>query len=230
MYGDKGRSGHHASNVGNHWQDWDGVSPNGRQFKNAFTQEVRDLSGSEYWKARKANNPTECDLKNHFNSNGSANIRAYSDMETPKKKTASKKRSAFERANLADAHYQRLEQLSIELDEELDSGKLSFEDWSCARNQLDKRLDKAWQRVCSARNWNPAEKDDEIYSLCLDEMEEKHQQKRTQKGVDNNQEQGLSFSHELIDSLSDENCFKKPLQKLLTVKEKMIKILEILKS
>jgi hypothetical protein len=158
-----------------------------------------------------------------------ANLSAYNEPEQ-KKKSASKKRSAFERANLADAHYERLEQLSIELDEELDSGKLSFEDWSCARNQLDKRLDKAWQRVCSARNWNPAEKDDEIYSLCLDEMEEKHQQKRTQKPVDNQQEQDLSFSHELIDSLSDGNCFKLPLQKLLTAKEKMVKILEILRN
>lgn len=188
---------------------------------------VHILRSGDQWKA---NNPTECDLKNHFNNNGSANIRAYSDMETPKKKTASKKRSAFEQITLADRHYQRLENLSIQLDEELESGQLSMEDWTYARKQLDVRLDKGWQRLCKLRGWNPAEKDEEIYSLCLEEMEEKHQQKRTQKGVDNQQEQDLSFSHELIGSLSEENCFKKPLQKLLTAKEKMVKILEILKS
>lgn len=65
------------------YEDWDGVSMNGRQFKNAFTQEVRDLSGNEYWKARKANNPTECDLENHFNGNGSANVNAYAERPKP---------------------------------------------------------------------------------------------------------------------------------------------------
>lgn len=220
MYGDKGRSGHHASNVGNHWQDWDGVSPNGRQFKNAFTQEVRDLSGSEYWKARKANNPTECDLKNHFNNNGSANIRAYADMETPKKKTV-KKKSAFEQITLADRHYQRLENLSIQLDEELESGQLSMEDWTYARKQLDARLDKAWQRLCKLRGWNPAEKDDEIYSLCLEEVEEK----RTKKPVDNAFVQGISFTHAVIESLSEGNIFKKAFKKVLTAKQKLDKIL-----
>lgn len=157
-----------------------------------------------------------------------ANISAYAD-EQPKKKPV-KKKSAFEQITLADRHYQRLENLSIQLDEELESGQLSTEDWTYARKQLDVRLDKGWQRLCKLRGWNPAEKDKEIYSLCLEEMEEKHQQKRTQKPVDNQQEQGLSFSHELVNSLSEENCFKLPLKKLLTAKEKMVKILEILKS
>lgn len=157
-----------------------------------------------------------------------ANISAYAD-EQPKKKTA-KKKSAFEQADLANRHYERLEKISCDLDAELDRGEITASQWAMARKQLDKRLDRAWQRVADANGWDAQEKDQELYSLCLSEMQEKHKQKRTQKSIDNQQEQGLSFSHELIDSLSEENCFKLPLQKLLTAKAKMVKILEILKS
>lgn len=157
-----------------------------------------------------------------------ANLSAYD--EPGQKKKAVKKKSAFEQICLADRNYSRLEQLSQKLDEELEQGVLSFEDWTYARKQMDRRLDRAWCRVANLRGWDVREKDDEIYSLCLEEMEEKHQQKRMQNDIDNQQEQGLSFDHDLIDSLSNENFFKKPLQKLLTAKEKMAKILEIIKS
>lgn len=168
-------------------------------------------------------------IDQHFTNTGAANINAYRDPEAKPKQPA-KKKSAFEQICLADRNYSRLEQLSQKLDEELEQGMLSFEDWTYARKQMDRRLDRAWCRVANLRGWDVREKDEEIYSLCLEEMEEKHQQKRTQKPVDNQQEQGLSFSNELIDSLSDGNCFKLPLQKLLTAKEKMVKMLEILKS
>lgn len=151
-----------------------------------------------------------------------ANIAAYAEQEKPKR-TPVKKKSAFERANLADAHYSRLEQLSIELDEELGDGNLSIEDWTCARRQLDKRLDSAWQRVCKAKNWNTEEKDEEIYNLCLPEMQQK-------KVVDKVGQDGLSFGHSVVESLSETNCLKIPLKKLLTAKEKMVRILHIIKQ
>lgn len=171
--------------------------------------------------------PNDRKRKSHM-IGGKANLSAYDEPE--QKKKAVNKKSAFEQADLANRHYERLEKISCDLDAELDRGEITAGQWAMARKQLDKRLDLAWKRVADANGWDAQEKDQELYSLCLSEMQDKHKQKRTQKPVDNQQEQGLSFSHELIDSLSEENFFKLPLKKLLTAKEKMVKILEILKS
>lgn len=232
MYGGVGRSGHHRQHVGNHWQDWEETSPNGHQYRNPLTREVRDLSGSEYWHARKANNQTEMDkvdMKDHFIGN-CANISAYASDPEQKPKRPVKKKSAFEQVNLADRHYQRLENLSIQLDEELEAGEISMEDWVYARKQLDKRLDAGWLRLCKARGWNPVERDEEIYSLCVAEMAQKHKQKKAQKDVDSSECSGLGFVQDVAAGLSEENIFRPMLEKLLTATAKLSKILEIIKN
>lgn len=221
MYGGKGRSGHHREHVGNHWQDWDGISPNGRQFRNAFTDLPRDLSGAEYWKARKANNPSECDLEHHFNQNGSANIQAYAEADKPK----AKPKTAFERVNLADAHYSRLEKLSQALDSEYEQGLLSNEDWVYARRQLDKRLDAGWVRVCKARGWNPAERDEEGFSRNPLTTKQKASTMPTSQ-----KESSVSWSDEWLASISDDNIFKRPLQIVLTSWKRAAKIVGIVKQ
>lgn len=67
MWRDKGRSGigdafigtdTDSSFVDGHtYEGWVGLSPNGRQGKNPLTDEVRDLSGANYWHLRKENFP-----------------------------------------------------------------------------------------------------------------------------------------------------------------------------
>lgn len=57
MYGSVGRSGHHRNTNTPNWDDWTGLSENGRQYRNEFTKEVRDLSGSDYWHMRKELSP-----------------------------------------------------------------------------------------------------------------------------------------------------------------------------
>lgn len=62
MYGSVGRSGHHTNqqscpegewtSLGN-WDDWTGLSENGRQYRNELTGEIRDISGADYWHKRK---------------------------------------------------------------------------------------------------------------------------------------------------------------------------------
>lgn len=153
----------------------------------------------------------------HFTGNGCANLKAYSD--TPKAKARQK--TAFERITLADRHYSRLEQLSQELDAELENGSLSAEDWVYGRKQLDKRLDAGWVRLCKERGWSPEEKDEEIYSVCIQSLEEKRQQ----KSLDTDTTQNVSFLHGLAESLSEGNFFKGKLKKLLTAKEKIIQII-----
>ncbi len=53
MWNSKGRSGHHEQYVGNHYTDWEGLAPNGRQWKSPITGTVQNLSGSDYWHLRK---------------------------------------------------------------------------------------------------------------------------------------------------------------------------------
>lgn len=209
MYGGEGRSGHHREYVGNHWDDWNGVSANGRQFKNAFTQEVRDLSGAEYWKSRKANNPSECDLENHFNANGSANINAYKDPES-KPKRQLKKKSAFQQADLAGNHLDRLEQMSIELDREYERGEINAQQWTMARKQLDKRLERAWKRVAEANSWTDSEEPLENFYY--------NGKTNRKENVDKQEQNKLSFLHQVMNDLPDTNSFKKIFKKWLTAR------------
>lgn len=157
----------------------------------------------------------------HFTPDGSANLKAYSDRPRAK----AKQKTAFERVALADRHYSRLEQLSQELDAELENGLLSAEDWVYGRKQLDKRLDACWNTLCKLRRWSPEEKDEEIYSVCIQSLEEKRQQ----KSLDTDMTQNVSFLHDLAESLSEGNFFKGKLKKLLTAKDKISKIINIIK-
>lgn len=192
--------------------------------------ETRDLSGWDYWHLRKQNRPTE-EIPMHLHMRGNmANIAAYAEADKPKTRTKEKPKTktAFERVNLADAHYSRLEKLSQELDAEYEQGLLSHEDWVYARRQLDKRLDAGWVRVCKLRNWNPAERDEEIfYSLNLKGLTAKQQ---ADTMPTSQQESSVSWSDEWLASIPDTNFFKRPLQIVLTSWKRAAKIAAIIKQ
>ena len=99
----KGRSGIGDTNIQGTWEDWDGLSPNGRQYKNAITQETRNLSGQEYWNARKADYPSQ---ETEVWKDGKANIAGFADTVS-KPKTA-KKVDAFSSIMLADRNYSQI--------------------------------------------------------------------------------------------------------------------------
>lgn len=87
MWGSTGRSGYGDSTVGGDYDSWDGVSPNGKQYRNEATMETRDLSGADYWHLRKQNRPTEeIPVELHMLKSGKANINAYADKAEPVKK------------------------------------------------------------------------------------------------------------------------------------------------
>lgn len=54
---DKGRSGYGDQTIIGNYDDWCGLSMNGRQWKNELTRETRQLAGSSYWNQRKALSP-----------------------------------------------------------------------------------------------------------------------------------------------------------------------------
>ncbi len=129
-------------------------------------------------------------------ANGKANIGLFE--EKPKTKP---KKSAFQAVTLADSHYERLANLSEELDKELESGKLSFDDWSYARKTLDVRLEKAWSRLSKARGWtndnNQCYPTGEEFTLDLEHS--------SQRQLD----YSVIPSGSVFASLKDDNLFKK---------------------
>ena len=87
-----------------------------------------------------------------YDQYGNANIKAFSDEALlAKKKSQTKKSSAFDSIMLADRNYSRLCGLSEQLDAELDQGAIDLESWTAARRNIDLRLEKAWQRVLKER-------------------------------------------------------------------------------
>lgn len=185
-----------------------------------------DYSGEQLMGSRTPGRSTKLDdIMPHVLPNGQANLARYADAP-PKPKA--KPKSAFERVNLADAHYSRLENLSQELDAEYEQGLLSNEDWVYARRQLDKRLDKAWQRLCLCRGWQPEERDKEIfYSLNIKALTAEQQASTMPTSQ---QESSVSWGDEWMASVSDENLFKRPLQIVLTGWKRAAKMANIVKQ
>ena len=146
-----------------------------------------------------------------FLANGEANIGLFE--EKPK---APAKKSAFETITLADSHYERLANLSEELDKELESGKLSFDDWSYARKTLDVRLQKAWQRLSKARGWDDQPEELPELSFSLEALTEQRRGFKIDYSV-------LS-ADSVFSGLKDDNLFKIGYTKLLTAMKWMTKI------
>lgn len=146
----------------------------------------------------------------HMTRDGKANVALYAD-EAPKPK-AKKKRSIVERVSLADSHYNRLEALSLELDKEMESGNVSFEDYAYLRQVMNERLEKAWQRLAKARGFV----DEEL-------EEESHNKQSVFSSV--------SIDYSKVDmpavfgSLKDDNFFKKVALWVLIARQVIAKIL-----
>lgn len=93
-----------------------------------------------------------------YDQYGNANIKAFSDEALlAKKKSQTKKTSAFDNIMLADRNYSRLCGLSEQLDQEFDAGQIDLESWAAARKNIDQRLAKAWARVQRERGWDDQE-------------------------------------------------------------------------
>ena len=220
MWTGKGRSGIGDTNIQGTWEDWDGLSPNGRQYKNAITQETRNLSGSDYWNARKADYPKQ---EPEVWKNGMANIQAFAEPVTKPKAPAKKKVDAFSSIMLADKNYTRLSNLSEALDAQFDNGELSLEDWAAARKNIDKRLAAGWLRVCKERSWCPEGKDIDNHpehelTFSLEDVEEssfRWEKQRVKRELTGN---------EVFDSLSETNSFLK----LFILYKKCVKFIKVL--
>ena len=84
-----------------------------------------------------------------YDQYGNANIKAFSDeaLEARKKPAAKPKKSVADSIDLAQRHFDRIEKLSEELDNEYFAGEIDEEYYNLLRYKLDVRLIKAWERL-----------------------------------------------------------------------------------
>ena len=160
----------------------------------------------------------------HMTRDGKANTALYADQEVKPK--AKKKRNIVERVSLADSHYNRIEALSLELDKEMESGNVSFEDYAYLRRVMDGRLEKAWQRLAKARGFVDEELEGESHNSFKEnvDLDSKNPSKQSVfKGV------SIDYSKvdmpAVFDSLKGDNFFKKICFRVLTAKQAIAKIL-----
>lgn len=130
-----------------------------------------------------------------------ANTKAYAD-DKPLKRSV-QKRSAFQQACLADNNYERLQRISDTLDDDLESGALSVEDWTYAKKNLQPRIDRAWKRIAKNRGWDEDQEDDyQIESFYHQEHYNTNiQSKKTLT-------EGDHFINLVFNGLPDDNVFK----------------------
>jgi len=146
VWGGKGRSGIGDKNIQGTWEDWDGLSPNGRQYKNAITQETRNLSGADYWHARKADYPSQ---EPETWVKGKANIAAFADPGPVKKKETPVEYAVFPQQRT----YDNLEVLEARLEKQLENDQIDFEEYLSLKEGLERKKQRAWKNLCRAKGW-----------------------------------------------------------------------------
>lgn len=200
MWTSKGRSGYGDSTIGGDYDSWDGVSPNGKQYKNEATMETRNLSGADYWHCRKQNRPTEAIPTHlHMLNKDRANIEAYADpVEAPKRKTSI---PLSDRILPQKKRLNTLRDQLIELETEYKTTDMSIEEYSTLRDILMVKINRAEVLYRKAISVRPSTAQN------IDESEEFGVEYATQNSVT---EVGCGVAW--VDELSAKNTFKKMLQ------------------
>ena len=140
MWNSTGRSGYGESTIQGNYDSWDGLSRNGRQYKNEATMETRDLSGADYWHLRKQNRPTEeIPASLHMISN-KANIGAYGEPDKLKKKSS----LTIQQKILPQAsRVERLTEQMRELVAEYKAGNIDIDEYSMLLSVIAAKRDRA---------------------------------------------------------------------------------------
>lgn len=163
-----------------------------------------------------------------YDQYGNANIKAFSDeaLLARKNKQSKTNLTAFQKVCTADRSYEKLCTLSEELDNQLESGELSFSDWSYARKQLDKKLDRAWTNICKLRGWDDNGQE-QLEKYSTNELTFDCQEwQAAPKPID----YGIIPETSVFKGLSDNNGFKRAYKNLLTTAYALRKILDVSKN
>lgn len=148
------RSGTGGQYSGNSWEDWDGLSPNGRQYRNSITGETRSLTGAEYWHARKADHPEQ---EPDTWKNGKANIAAFADKESESKVDSLEKLEY--KIFPQQKTYDNLEKLEAQLNERLEKGLICPDEYDSLYAGIQAKKERAWKNLCKAKGWTEESED-----------------------------------------------------------------------
>ena len=164
----------------------------------------------------------------HMLPSGMANLKRYGDPVEQKPKVQTKpKLSAFDKVCTADRSYEKLCTLSEELDQQLDSKQISWDDYIYARKQLDKKLERAWGAVCRNRGWEGQEEPFEL---------EQYPSKGLDFTLDTEHSRALTIDYSVLpsdsvfSSLKDDNFFKQCACFVLTALNKVSKMWNVSKT
>lgn len=212
MWQEKGRSGYGDSTIGGDYDSWDGVSPNGKQYKNEVTMETRNLSGADYWHCRKQNRPTEAIPAHlHMLNKDRANIEAYKDPtdSVKKHKTSIPLR---QRIIPQESRLNTLNTQIEELNQEYNSNRMSHEEYAQLKTILQRKRDRAWELYVKAGGIVPDTSENN------DESEEFGVEYATQNSATEDT-CGVAW----VDELSAKNTFKKMLQNTCKASRSLVK-------
>lgn len=202
MWKSTGRSGYGDQAILGDYDDWQGLSMNGQQWKNPQTKETRDLSGADYWHLRKAIEPKQPEDIPTF-VNGKPNIAAFAEPKTSNKKPVSNVKS-WSKIDLANTHYERLCKQHNELEDAFSNGEIEPEQYRLLRYKLDIRMAKAWQRI---------EKENQPFWEEEDARLEAEQQAAIEEEKEINLKnclyKGSGVVYDTFNSLRDDNIFKR---------------------
>ena len=152
MWKGRGRSGYGEATLQGDYDDWSGVSRNGRQYKNPATMLTSNYSGADYWHARKQMTDTYdvpesmCAVNETVNlahclPNGKANLLAYADKVVPVKKRSSV--SLVDKILPQQKRVLTLTQQMIDLESEYKQKLHTPEEYTLLRNILSCKRQRA---------------------------------------------------------------------------------------
>lgn len=174
MWQSKGRSGYGDSTLQGDYDDWQGLSRNGRQWKSEATHLTRSLSGHDYWHLRKQIRPTEeipqdiyavNDTANlaHTLPNGKANLLAYADP-APVRKSVSKV-SIEDKILPQKKRLNTLRSQMLELEQSYRNKEMSVEKYSLLRDIIVAKIQRQEVLYKRAASVKPkSEETDEDYA------------------------------------------------------------------
>jgi len=145
-------------------EDWEGLSRNGRQWRNPLTREVRNLAGSAYWELRKAQSADEIIKPDVWTKDGKPNIKAFSDeaLGLNQKKSPSKKTTPIAHQIVPQERtLDRLDKQEAELYKTFENEEISEEEFKQLIFALEQKRHRAWKSRCKALGVDPDESTDD---------------------------------------------------------------------
>lgn len=148
MWNSKGRSGYGDQTILGNYDDWSGLSSNGRQVKNELTNETRNLSGADYWHARKSIKPDE--ITPEVWVNGRANVKAFADTDKPVTKKTKKPIPITHQIIPQQRTLDKLDQQELALHKAYKNEEVSLEEYEELLYALDQKRERAFKALCKA--------------------------------------------------------------------------------